>query len=32
MVASENKQLLWGALFIALRGFFLLQVTGILGV
>ncbi|HRA65538.1 MAG TPA: hypothetical protein PL187_05905 [Caldilinea sp.] len=31
MVASENKQLLWGALLIALGGFFLLQVTGILG-
>jgi hypothetical protein len=31
MITKENKQLLWGALLIALGGFFLLQVTGILG-
>ena len=31
-IANDNKQLLWGLLLIALGGFFLLQVTGILGV
>ena len=31
MLARDNKQLLWGVLLIALGGFFLLQVTGILG-
>ena len=31
MVARDNNRLLWGALLIALGGFFLLQVTGILG-
>ncbi|HHY57440.1 MAG TPA: hypothetical protein GYA08_18610 [Chloroflexi bacterium] len=31
MLTRDNKQLLWGALLIALGGFFLLQVSGILG-
>ena len=31
-IANDNKQMLWGLLLIALGGFFLLQVTGILGV
>ena len=31
MTIKDNKQALWGMLLIALGGFFLLQVTGILG-
>lgn len=31
MLTRENKQLWWGALLIALGGFFLLQASGILG-
>lgn len=31
MLTKDNKQLWWGALLIALGGFFLLQVSGILG-
>ena len=31
-IANDNKQQVWGLLLVALGGFFLLQVTGILGV